>query len=282
MTGYGQQRTAKRQERRHQHRPAEPVEQASLRIETEALRNQRRRQRLERRQADETWRQYRHKRRDYLQAWRQLSRSEKRHRRAEYETAAADWRAQKAVRQAVQQTHRGEDEGWRQARQGLASRRQQLNLPSCSPGHLWLAILVVVDNCTRRCLGLPLFTAGAHVTSDLVVAALPQLLPAELQFLISDNGPQFKAETFAELARTASFIHIRIAPRRACTNGIAERFVQTLKAWLAQHTWTSPEELDRLLTEFLAFYNDRPHQGAELNGLSPNEYARRLVFYSTC
>jgi transposase InsO family protein len=282
MTGYGQQRTAKRQERRQRRRAVEPVEQANLRIETEALRNQRRRQRLERRQADETWHQYRQKRRDYLQAWRQLSRTEKRHRRAEYEAATADWRAHKAARQAVQQARRVEDERWRQARQGLASRRQQLNLPSCPPGHLWLAILVIVDNCTRRCLGLPLFTAGAHVTSDMVVAALRQLLPVELQFLISDNGPQFKAEAFAELARTANFIHIRIAPRRACTNGMAERFVQTLKGWLAQQTWTSPEELERLLIEFVAFYNDRPHQGDELNGLSPNEYARRLVNYSTC
>jgi len=282
MIGYGQQRTAKRQERRQRRRSAEPVEQATLRIETEALRNQRRQQRLERRQAAETWRQYRHKRRDYLHAWRQLSRSEKRQRRAEYETATVDWRAQKAAWQARQQAWRAEDERRRQARQGLASRRQHLHLPSCPPGHLWLAILVIVDNCTRRGLGLPLFTAGAHVTSDMVVAALGQLLPMELQFLISDNGPQFKAEAFAELARTANFIHIRIAPRRACTNGIAERFVQTLKGWLAQHTWTSPEELHRLLAEFVAFYNDRPHQGDDLNGLSPNEYARRLVTYSTC
>jgi transposase InsO family protein len=113
-----------------------------------------------------------------------------------------------------------------------------------------------------------MFTAGAHVTSEMVIAALRLLLPADLQFLISDNGPHFTAEVFADLTRTANFIHIRIAPRRACTNGIAERFVQTLKAWLADQTWSTPEELERLLVEFLAFYNDRPHQGTELNGLS--------------
>jgi putative transposase len=164
----------------------------------------------------------------------------------------------------------------------LHTHRQPFDPVSAPPAHLWLAILVIVDNCTRRCLGLPLFTAGAHVTSEMVVAALRHLLPTELQFLISDNGPQFKADAFAELARTANFIHVRIAPRRACTNGIAERFVQTLKDWLAQHAWTTPEELERLLVEFLAFYNDRPHQGTELNGLSPNEYACRLANYSTC
>jgi transposase InsO family protein len=258
------------------------VEQAQLRIEAEAVRNDRRRQRLDRRQADEAWRDYRQQRRRYLQAWRQWSRTEKRQRRAEYEAAAADWRAQKANHQAVWQARQAEDEAWRQARQELAIRRQQLDLPSSPPAHVWLAILVIVDNCSRRCLGLPMFTAGAHVTSDMVIAALGHLLPAELQFLISDNGPQFKADAFARLAETANFIHVRIAPRRACTNGIAERFVQTLKQWLAWHTWTTPEELESLLIEFLAFYNDRPHQGAELNGLSPNEFAHRLAAYSTC
>ena len=282
MSSYSQQRTARRQLRTERKRTAEPVEQAQLRIEAEALRNQRRQQRLERRQADAAWRSYRHQRQSYLRHWRQLSRTEKQQQRADYEAALADWSVRKAARQAIQQARQAEDEVWRQTRQELANRRHQLNLANQPPPHVWLAILVIVDNCTRRCLGLPLFTAGAHVTSEMVIAALRHLLPTELQFLISDNGPQFKADAFVELARTANFIHVRIAPRRACTNGIAERFVQTLKAWLAQHTWTTPEEMERLLAQFLLFYNDRPHQGAELNGLSPNEYARRLVICSTC
>ena len=68
----------------------------------------------------------------------------------------------------------------------------------------WIAILVVVDNCTRQSLGLPLFITGAKVTAEMVVEALRQLLPAvrrsrplffaELQFLISDRGPQFTAD----------------------------------------------------------------------------------------
>jgi len=37
-----------------------------------------------------------------------------------------------------------------------------------------------------------------------------------------------------------------------------------------------------LLAEFLLYYNDRPHQGVELQGLSPNEYARRLANCSGC
>jgi len=282
MRAYAQQRTAKRQERRGRPRCGQAPAQVQLRIEASEVCNQRRRQRLTRQEADQLWRQYRQQRQVYLQSWSKLARAEKRQQRIVYEAAAAEWRARKAARQAVQQNRQAEDETWGQARQTLHTRRQQLNLDSRPPGQVWLAILVVVDNCTRHCLGVPMFTAGAHVTSDMVVAALRPLLPPELQFLISDNGPQFIADTFTQLAKSAEFTHVRIAPRRACTNGIAERFVQTLKAWLADQTWTTPEELDRLLLEFQAFYNDRPHQATELNGLSPNEYARRLAICSTC
>ena len=140
----------------------------------------------------------------------------------------------------------------------------------------WLAILVVIDNGTRRCLHLPLFVTGAHVTAAEIVTQLRQHWPADLQFVISDNGAQFIADAFRQFARDMGFLHVRIAPHRPQTNGIAERFVRTLKEWLAWHTWQTPEELTALLAEFLVYYNDRPHQGAELAGLSPNEFAERL------
>ena len=60
----------------------------------------------------------------------------------------------------------------------------------------WIAILMITDNCTRQCLGLPLFIASLHVTSEMVVAALRVLLPANLQFLISDRGIHFTADVF--------------------------------------------------------------------------------------
>jgi transposase InsO family protein len=60
------------------------------------------------------------------------------------------------------------------------------------------------------------------------------------------------------------------------SNGIAERFVQTLKAWLADHAWHDTAVLETLLEQFRATYNDRPHQGLALPGLSPNEFAARF------
>ena len=60
------------------------------------------------------------------------------------------------------------------------------------------------------------------------------------------------------------------------SNGIAERFVRTLKAWLADRAWGGAEGLAPLLAQFRAEYNDRPHQGLALPGLSPNEFTARF------
>ena len=142
---------------------------------------------------------------------------------------------------------------------------------------VWIAVLVIVDNCTRRCLGLPSSVLGAHVTADLVVAALKALLPKELRYLIADGGTHFMAEAMQELAKGQGFVRVPMARHRPQSNGFAERFIETLKAWLADKRWQTAEELAALLGEFRAYYNGRPHQGRALAGLSPNEYAARLL-----
>jgi transposase InsO family protein len=134
----------------------------------------------------------------------------------------------------------------------------------------------VTDNCTRQCLGLPLVAVGPKVTAEEVVAALRALLPAELQFLISDRGTHFTAHQFAQFAQEEDFVHVVIARPRPESHGIAERFIRTLKAWLAARVWRETEMLARLLAQFRTEYNDRPHQGLPLPGLSPNEFAARF------
>lgn len=164
-----------------------------------------------------------------------------------------------------------EDAQWRLNRINL--REQMTSLPIVTA---WIAILMITDNCTRQCLGLPLFTAGSHVTAEMVVAALRVLLPANLQFLISDRGVHFTADVFKQLANEAEFVHVVIARHRPQSNGIAERFVRTLKEWLADKAWQSHQELFEFLQQFLSEYNNRPHQGLPIPGLSPNEYAKRI------
>jgi transposase InsO family protein len=183
-------------------------------------------------------------------------------------------RAEWAQRHRELAHRRQDDAHWREQRRALRQREQAMGLRRVL---LWIAVLVVVDNCTRRCLGLPLFVVGAHVTADLVVAALQAVLPKDLQYLLADGGTHFTAEAMQELARGQGFVRVPLARHRPQSNGIAERFIETLKAWLTGKPWQTTEELEALLAEFLAYYNDRPHQGRELSGLSPNEYSARLL-----
>jgi len=186
--------------------------------------------------------------------------------------AAAAWRGQRVARQEVLAQRRQDDALWQQ------QQRQALHdTPSPAPAaRRWIAVLVLTDTCTRQCLGLPLFEAGPRVTAEMVRRALETLLPPELQFLISDRGIHFTARAFGRLACEAEFMHVLIARHRPPSNGIAERFVRTLKEWLAAQAWSDSADLAPLLRRFLQEYNARPHQGLRIPGLSPDECARRL------
>jgi transposase InsO family protein len=244
---------------------------AALRQAAEELKVARRRRRQERQAEDKVWHE------------EQAARREAAERRKK--ERAAGQRAAYGSQKALQEAHRRrkeqrrrqlaerqrEDEQWRQRRREI--REQQ---PGTALIVNWIAILVITDNCTRRCMGLPLFVAGSHVTAEMVAEALRHLLPPELQFLISDRGVHFTAKLFERLAQDEEFVHVLIARHRPQSNGIAERFVRTLKEWLRGKPWQSPEELAELLKAFRLEYNDRPHQGLPVAGLSPNEYANRL------
>jgi transposase InsO family protein len=242
-----------------------------LRREEAQLRDERRQTRERRKLEDAVWREARDAHRLDKQAYQALPKEERKRQRQAKGVRDELWRMFRAQRRATLEQRKDEDEIWRQKRLEFRQRWSQLPIVTA-----WIAILVVVDNCTRQCLGLPLFTVGPKVTSEMVVEALRVLLPAELQFLISDRGTHFIANAFKDLMFDEEFIHVLIARHRPQSNGIAERFVRTLKEWLADKAWKNDQELAVLLRQFLDEYNDRPHQGLAIPGLSPNEFAKRI------
>jgi transposase InsO family protein len=257
---------------------AEPADKVSLKATKRAVRHQEGQLRAERRQIrakrkleDAAWQAARAARKAQEQAYQALSQEERRQQRQAKQAGDEQWQALRQQRRAILAAREGEDETWRQKRRTL--REGLLQLPVVTA---WIAILVVIDNCTRQCLSLPLFVAGPKVTAEMIVEALQALLPPELQFLISDRGTHFKANAFKTLVLSEEFIHVLIARRRPQSNGIAERFVRTLKEWLADKSWRDDQELAVLLQHFLDEYNHRPHQGLAIPGLSPNEFANRI------
>ena len=255
--------------------PSTRAARQAVRHEDAALRAARRQERAHRRQTDAAWQTLRqqHRAASPPPSPRLAPGRRGRHPgvdRTTRQAEAARWRALRAQRRAEQARRQQADAVWRQARQQVRARLTGLTVTA------WIAILVITDNCTRQCLGLPLFVTGPKVTADLVVAALRALLPADLQFLISDRGVHFTAQVFEQLAWEQGFVQVVIARHRPESNGIAERFVRTLKEWLADKAWTTDAEVAALLNQFRAEYNDRPHQGVAFPGLSPNEFAGRL------
>ena len=89
--------------------------------------------------------------------------------------AEKQWKCIKAHRKETVAHRQQEDRQWREKRLDLRQRIAELPVVT-----VWIAILVIVDNCTRQCLGLPLSVAGPKVTSEIIVEALKQLLPNDL------------------------------------------------------------------------------------------------------
>src|SRR5207247_7991765 len=130
---------------------------------------------------------------------------------------APQWHALRYQRRQQRAQRAHEDAAWRVARQTL---REQLAQSAVIT--TWIAILVITDNCTRQCLGLPLFVAGSKVTAEMVVTALRALLPDDLQFLITDRGVHFTAQVFQQFAAEQQFIQVVIARHLPPSNVIAE------------------------------------------------------------
>jgi transposase InsO family protein len=257
---------------------SESTEQADVKAAKRALRDQetqlrdeRRRVREKRKLEDAAWREIRAQRKAARQVYQALSKEERRQQRPAKQAQDEQWRTAWTQHQALMATRQAEDETWREARRVF--RERWAELPAST---VWMAILVVIDNCTRQCLGLPLFVAGVNVTAEVVAEALYALLPPELRFLISDRGTHFTASTFKKRILSETFIHVYIARHRPESNSIAERFVRTLKEWLETKSWTDDQVLTALLRQFHQEYNDRPHQGLAIPGLSPNEFAKRI------
>ena len=85
--------------------------------------------------------------------------------------------------------------------------------------------------------------------------------------LVSDNGPQFTSEEFAEFMKVNGIKHIRSAPYHLSTNGLAKRFVQTFKKVMKTSAQDEPN-LSTQLSQFLLGYRSTPHA---TTNVSPGE-----------
>ena len=104
------------------------------------------------------------------------------------------------------------------------------------------------------------FTTSA--TANFTMTALRKFFTREgiPQTLVTDNGQHFSAKELNDWLKGIGVIHLYSAPRHPCSNGLAERFVQTLKnAIKSAGKITTYNELDKFVDNFLFQYRNAIH-----------------------
>ena len=89
--------------------------------------------------------------------------------------------------------------------------------------------------------------------------------------LITDNGPQFTSTDFKQFLKGNQIKHILSAPYHPASNGLAERFVQTLKRAL-KASEKEGKTIQHRLAEFLFEYRATPHSTTKV---SPSELLQK-------
>lgn len=134
-------------------------------------------------------------------------------------------------------------------------------------------LLVLVDAHSKWPEVFPM----AATTTGMTIEVLRKVfashgLPKQL---VSDNGPQFTSKEFEVFMKKNGVHHIRVAPYHPASNGLAERFVQSVKMAL-KTSERDGRSLNHRLCEFLLTYRNTPHA---TTGVSP---ASLLVHRPLC
>ena len=125
----------------------------------------------------------------------------------------------------------------------LSKPRKEPLIPSALPVHPWQKVgtdlfvlkgttyVVIVDYLSRY----PEVIKLTSTTSQSVIAALKTTFARHgiPDTVVSDNGPQYASQEFADFAKAYSFSHITSSPHYPQSNGQVERTVKTVKKLLS-------------------------------------------------
>ena len=119
-----------------------------------------------------------------------------------------------------------------------------------------MMFLVVVDASSKWPEVITMHSTTASKTIEVLRAVFARNgLPEQL---VSDNGQQFIAEEFQLFLKMNGVKHITSAPYHPATNGLAERFAQTMKQSLTSLT-KGQGSTQTKLSRFLIKYRHTPH-----------------------
>ena len=137
-------------------------------------------------------------------------------------------------------------------------------LPRSSLGKRY--VLVVCDYATRYPEAIPLKSIDApHIAEQLVTLFSHFGVPGEI---LTDQGSNFTSQLLTEIYRMLHVHPIRTTPYHPQTDGLVERFNQTLKAMLKKAATNEGKDWDKVIPYLLFAYREAPQSST---GFSPFE-----------
>lgn len=142
-------------------------------------------------------------------------------------------------------------------------------------------VITAIDLYTRTAFAIGTTSHGSQTTAHFFCLVM-QLFPYPVQYVLTDNGSEFK-KYFRELLAQAKLTHYHTYPKTPKMNAHCESFNGTIQAEFVDFNvellFTDVSTFNEKLREYLVFYNTKRVHYAFKNKLTPFAVLNRSEYY---
>ncbi|CAC5412258.1 unnamed protein product [Mytilus coruscus] len=137
-------------------------------------------------------------------------------------------------------------------------------LPETENGNKY--ILVVSDYFTKWTEAFPMPNMKAQTDAKIIVEEVVTRVGVP-HYIHSDQGRQYESKLFQEMCRHLGITKTRTTPYHSQSDGMVERFNQTLENMFSAYVSDNHRDWDKQLPYVMMAYRSTEH---EITGMSPN------------